>query len=129
MRFSEPWPRSGMMRNGTAYQLAPLARLTDATACGLLPTPRATDGDKGTRTAEGAAKEFARGRNIDLGMVVKLWPTPTVQDAANNGGPSQYERNSLPLNAAVGGALNPTWVEWLMGFPTGHTDLNPSETP
>jgi len=23
------------------------------------------------------------------------------------------------------GALNPTWVEWLMGFPTGHTDLQP----
>jgi hypothetical protein len=22
------------------------------------------------------------------------------------------------------GALNPTWVEWLMGFPEGHTDLN-----
>lgn len=29
------------------------------------------------------------------------WPTPTVQDAANNGGPSQHERNSLPLNALV----------------------------
>lgn len=28
-------------------------------------------------------------------------PTPTVQDAENNGGPSQYERNSIPLNALV----------------------------
>ena len=27
------------------------------------------------------------------------------------------------------GALNPTWVEWLMGFPLGWTDLNASETP
>jgi len=27
------------------------------------------------------------------------------------------------------GALNPTWVEWLMGFPLGWTDLKPSETP
>jgi hypothetical protein len=26
------------------------------------------------------------------------------------------------------GALNPTWVEWLMGFPLGWTDLGPSET-
>ena len=24
----------------------------------------------------------------------------------------------------TGGTLNPTWVEWLMGYPTGHTDLN-----
>ena len=27
------------------------------------------------------------------------------------------------------GALNPTWVEWLMGFPIGWTALRPSETP
>ena len=56
-------------------------------------------------------------------MGVKMWPTPTTQDAANNGGPSQYKRNSLPLNAAVGGSLNPQWVEWLMGYPEGWTDL------
>lgn len=29
------------------------------------------------------------------------WPTPTTQDAKNNGAPSQMRRNSLPLNAAV----------------------------
>lgn len=27
------------------------------------------------------------------------------------------------------GYLNPAWVEWLMGFPIGWTDLNASETP
>jgi hypothetical protein len=27
-----------------------------------------------------------------------------------------------------GGQLNPTWVEWLMGWPLGWTDLKPSET-
>ena len=26
------------------------------------------------------------------------------------------------------GQLNPTWVEWLMGFPEGWTDLEHSET-
>jgi hypothetical protein len=30
-----------------------------------------------------------------------LWPTPTDQDSSNDGGPSQYERHSLPLNAQV----------------------------
>ena len=29
---------------------------------------------------------------------------------------------------ASGGQLNPTWVEWLMGFPLGWTDLGPSAT-
>jgi site-specific DNA-cytosine methylase len=38
------------------------------------------------------------------------------------------------LNSAVapeggrGGSLNPTWVEWLMGWPLGWTDLKPLET-
>ena len=30
-----------------------------------------------------------------------FWPTPTTQDAKNNGGPAQMRRNSLPLNAAI----------------------------
>lgn len=32
---------------------------------------------------------------------VALLPTPTVQDGANLGGPSQFERNTLPLNTRV----------------------------
>lgn len=51
-----------------------------------------------------------------------LLPTPTTQDAKNNGSESQKMRNTQPLNAAVGGSLNPEWVEWLMGFPIGWTD-------
>jgi hypothetical protein len=33
------------------------------------------------------------------------WPTPTAQDCKNNGAPSQMERNTLPLNAAVKASL------------------------
>lgn len=29
------------------------------------------------------------------------WPTPTTQDAKNDAGPSQWNRNTLPLNTAV----------------------------
>jgi len=53
----------------------------------------------------------------------RMWATPTVNDAKNNGAPSQMERNSKALNAAAGGSLNPNWVEWLMGFPPGHTEI------
>lgn len=49
--------------------------------------------------------------------VLRRWPTPTSQDAKNDGGNSQLERNSAPLNALVEGLLNPAWVELLMGFP------------
>jgi hypothetical protein len=37
--FSGTWPRSGMTRSGTAFQLQPLAPLTAETDSGLLPTP------------------------------------------------------------------------------------------
>lgn len=32
------------------------------------------------------------------------------------------------MGAGNGGQLNPTWVEWLMGWPIGWTDLKPLET-
>jgi hypothetical protein len=33
------------------------------------------------------------------------------------------------LPEAIGGPVNPTWAEWLMGFPEGWTDVEDSETP
>lgn len=50
-----------------------------------------------------------------------------VEGAAERPAPSrrmaQRERES-----GMSGQLNPTWVEWLMGFPPGWTDLGPSAT-
>ena len=57
-----------------------------------------------------------------------LLPTPTVNDSKNNGRPAQHKRKTKALNVVAGGKLNPTWVEWLMGYPTGWTDLKHSET-
>ncbi len=86
-----------------------------------LPTPLAGDatGSRGTK---------GKDRPDEGGLLsqVKRLPTPTVQDASNNCGPSQKDRDAL--NVAVGGALNPDWVEWLMGWPIGWTDLQPLET-
>ena len=33
------------------------------------------------------------------------------------------------IEGKLNGSLNPPWVEWLMGFPEGWTDLDASETP
>src|SRR5579875_1469170 len=57
--------------------------------------------------------------------VSSLWPTPTARDWRSGKSSARTRaRNSRPLNeiAAPGGALNPLWVEWLMGFPPGWTD-------
>jgi hypothetical protein len=87
------------------------------------------------KRAEVKAATLAKGKHhtgngfgLNLAQAVRFWPTPTTQDASNNGPPSQMRRNTKPLNAEVGGALNPTWVEWLMGFPLGWTDCGDSAT-
>lgn len=56
--------------------------------------------------------------------LLALLPTLTCNDAKNNGGASQYRRNTLALNCIAGGPLNPTWCEWLLGYPAGWTALS-----
>lgn len=132
--FSQTWPRAGTTRNGIAYQRQPSAPLTVVTGSSLWPTPTVVDmGERKTLeewdewTAEMKGRHGngnGHGRSLSIEARRNMWPTPTTQDASNNGGPSQHERNSPPLNAAVGGALNPTWVEWLQGFPLGWTEVD-----
>ena len=60
-------------------------------------------------------------------------PTPAAQDAKNSTlPPSLGGRDSVPgfmiRDGQTGGSLNPSWVEWLMGWPIGWTDSKPLET-
>ena len=41
--FSETWPTSGSMLNGTAYALPTSEPATDDSACSYLPTPTSSD--------------------------------------------------------------------------------------
>ena len=55
------------------------------------------------------------------------WPTPAARDYKGVSGAGRQERKGFPkdtLPNAVGGKPNPQWVEWLMGFPDKHTDLD-----
>ena len=136
-RFSETWPRSGMMRTGSAFQRKPLAPLTDETGSGSLPTP--TVGDSKSARNSTARRNKIPPTGIHAGHTltdfVTLWPTPT---AVNNtggaalckwGGAGAREKlRRMVTPEELNGPLNPTWVEWLMGFPLGWTDCGPSET-
>jgi hypothetical protein len=57
-----------------------------------------------------------------------MWPTPVANDAKNGTLPKASEmRDSLPgalRRAQLQGNLNPDWVECLMGFPPGWTDID-----
>ena len=139
----ETFPRWGLMRGGELWALSTPERLTEENGSGLWPTPRTTGLDGGSNSRKAAkargmwptptaddANNVTRisGQFQSLTRKVQMFPTPTCQDASNNGGKSQKLRNTKPLNAEVGGALNPMWVEWLMGWPLGLTDLSAAVT-
>lgn len=67
--------------------------------------------------------------HLKLSGAVKLWRSPNATDWKNRG-TAAYRENGrqIQLQTQVGGQLNPTWVEWLMGYPTGWTDLGDSVT-
>ena len=99
------WPRLGkqiaMLPTPRAEKQSPQSRedFTPnlAARISMLPTPRGADGDKGIRTLEGHRKERERrGQGIDLPTAVGTKP---------------------------GLKLQPAFVEWMMGFPNGWTDL------
>jgi len=81
---------------------------------------------------EGRAKgKPGKSLGVAVRMSPKKWPTPTAnEDAAGRpGGKMQKMLGNHPdVRGTGGGTLNPNWVEWLMAYPSGWTDLNVSET-
>lgn len=95
--FAETLPRSGMTRNGTLYRLPPLVRIIKGTGfTSLLPTPRAAEW-KGTGPI---------GSKSHLHRVLRRYLDATMQ-----------------AKTGKSGQLNPQFVEWMMGFPDGWTDI------
>lgn len=152
---SVTWPRSGMTAGGQCLELPTLGRRTREIGSGLWPTPtcpRENDSDNtagkyyqsknqfdlaaavhfmwpiptvcGNYNRKGASATSGDG----LATAVKAWATPVARDFRHPGR-SRMERTGStagdPLPQQVGGVLNPTWVEWLMGWPLGWTDLKP----
>ena len=115
-------PKWGMMRSGVLWERTTLPRLTSGTGSGSWPTPTATE----RSGVNPNCPEKIQG----LTHAVKSWPTPTVNDSHNcTMPPSQMTRDNLPGallrkgDRPNGGHLNPTWVEWLMGWPVGWTSM------
>jgi DNA (cytosine-5)-methyltransferase 1 len=104
----------------------------------IWPTPTARD-------HKGAAGFKDENRNLaDLTYLAQIqdgyrkYPTMSASGMGNTGSRQILQRRVesgdmtetelKAMSAGNGGRLNPTWVEWLMGFPTGWTDLEDSET-
>jgi hypothetical protein len=124
--YSQTWPQSGMMRNGKIYQRQPWGLPIAESASGLWLTPTVQDSNKAT-------KKWRTNHQNNLTAQVftpRFWPTPA---SANYKGAVKKRFWGSPdyrgnLDEAVrtnceDGQLNPAWVEWLMGYPIGHTEL------
>ena len=118
-------PLSGTMRAGWCWELPMSAPCTKEKECGwLLPTPITIDtGSRFNRSKSPGAK-----LRPTIGAMARhnLWPTPTVKGNYNRKGVSKKSGDGLATMA--GGPLNPTWVEWLMGWPMGWTEYEPLGT-
>ena len=128
------WKASGIKPRHLLFQLAPLMPRTEGIASGLLPTPRSCSAMAAENIQNRVNDKFP---NLESVVARTIWPTPTAnEDAA--GTPAGKMQGMLGNHPDIRGttqeewsrgSLNPTWVEWLMGFPIGHTDLKPSEMP
>lgn len=129
-RLSENWPASGMTLDGVLYPLLKLVLPIGENDGSYWPTP----------TVHGNHQNKIVGGTHLKGLATVVaerqkWPTPTVRDSADKPLPDRKKTpkgagkitggQKPPLLSVIGGKLNPTWVEWLMGVPLGWTSLNP----
>lgn len=97
----------------------------------LWPTPRANDAEKrGDFNADdprndlaGAVKKCEQNFATPTATMHKGWSANHNRAETNDRLDYQIERGAEGV-----GRLNPQWVEWLMGWPLGWTDLKPLET-
>jgi len=115
-------------------------RRTEGKGSGFWPTPRAQDSKHGAATEWELTTDHAGTKDSLRVHVAKrgMWPTPrannamaedvsTIRERGVDKGRLE-ERVAQHEEAKGGGQLNPNWVEWLMGWPIGWTDLKPLET-
>lgn len=133
MSFSKISWRWGSMRNGECLERTTPEPLISVTGYGLWQTPVADDAVNrkyGKWNSRGEPK---------LSAQVQIFPTPRAIDGASTrssatestakrvaNGKARLDEHIT--NQAGRGTLNPNWVEWLMGWPIGHTALGPLET-
>lgn len=144
------WKTKTTKSNRLLFQLALSAPRTGETASGLWRTPNTFDGlPMKSQKALEHELTHRKGRSepnnlrdqVAVRAGLRIWPTPQSRDFRTGAGHRWANpQRSRNLNDAVAategyhmqsgqqsettGQLNPTWVEWLMGFPLGWTELD-----
>ena len=93
----------------------------------MWPTPVHSEARQGLQIR----REGKKGTQTSLSTAVLTWPTPRTKGMCGGSGSwdllnkNTTVEEARQMGAGNGGQLNPTWVEWLMGWPLGWTDLKP----
>ena len=156
--FLETWPQWGLMRDGECWEQTMLEQTITENEFGYWLTPIATAiSGRSQEAMEYRTKQReSKGHNtVQPGNLAEqvmysgaipckdmkkptYWPTPKCSDSRHaisrhitdpegmwKGNLGEVVMSTL---APITGRLNPTWVEWLMGWPLGWTDLKPLAT-
>ncbi len=118
------------------FRLAASTPTTYAIESGLLPTPAATQ--YGSNQGGGSGRVGPK--RPGLAIAARMIPTPTAGDAKSAGSRNTADSSANPglsltdfvrMDGGQGrespqpGKLNPAFVEYLMGYPPGWTDIEP----
>ena len=121
--FSGTFTRQGTMQSGVVFQAALLEPATKETDGGLLPTPIAS------KAVEQRAK-FKQGEySLRAALDREMLPTPTATDYKGRSGQGYINRHGehriSDVLTKIGDNmnLNPAFVEEMMGYEIGWTDL------
>ena len=125
------------------FQLVPSTPSTDGIEFGLFAaqnkmelwaTPTAHNAKESGCPSEYDRKSPTLAAEANAGMPARMWPTPQASDDRDRGNLSsgaikrrREKGKQIMLSQSVSqesGALNPDWVENLMGYPVGWTNLD-----
>lgn len=87
--YSETLPPSGMTRNGVLHERPTSERRTNAPGCSFLPTPRASEGEKGGPNQKGSSGDLTLSS-----ATVRMLPTPTTNLGDNGGSQDPAKRRA-----------------------------------
>ena len=137
------WKVKVSKSNRLLYQLQQSTHPTNDTEHGLWPTPTVgcveggEQSDRVERTDKGGyilrkknKPHMTYGAKLSDAILFeekrKMWPTPTANEDACGKPTGKMQKmlgNHPDVRSQGTGTLNPMWVEWLMGYPIGWTDL------
>lgn len=117
-----------------AYKTEPLVPRISGRGFSFWPTPDAAVANLGEapdtvlqrREKQRQRHLNGNGFGLRLTTAVQMWPSPNATDYTGPSTRSAGKERTAGLDdlpTRIGAQLSPGFVEWLMGFPKGHTEL------